>query len=316
MKEMREAANAEQLKDKQERLILSIALPGGPFHGDYFLVPKLAPHVNWFNIMAYNLHGQWESMVFCAAPLNDPAKNTEYYGYSLVDAVNSMAPKTVNPKKFNLGLSLSGVTFTLKDKKKTTPGSPAIGPGPEGCQERGAMSYFEAKKLANNLMISDAKDRAVDIFHREVTQAPRMDEISKCMYMVVDGNQWVGYDTPETFAYKVDYLRNYGFGGVSIWSMDSDTANHELTNSIHSSLTKGFIQDASKKDPSESPKSPVSNGANKAISSGAAATIPKGPVEQVEEDSAGKKASSARTNVVTNIVSAVALIILGAALAA
>jgi chitinase len=44
LKEMREAADAEVLENGQERLILSIALPGGPFHGDYFLIPKLAPY--------------------------------------------------------------------------------------------------------------------------------------------------------------------------------------------------------------------------------------------------------------------------------
>lgn len=44
LKEMREAANAEVLKNGQERLILSIALPGVPFHGDKFLIPKLAPY--------------------------------------------------------------------------------------------------------------------------------------------------------------------------------------------------------------------------------------------------------------------------------
>ncbi|KAG0202867.1 hypothetical protein BGX28_004743 [Mortierella sp. GBA30] len=242
LKEMREAANAEELKGDQERLILSIALPGGPYHGQHFTIPKLAEYVDWFNIMAYNLHGQWEDMVFCAAPLYDSASNTKYHGYSVDDAAKSMAPKNVNPRKFNMGLSLSGVTFTLKDKQMTSPGSPAKGPGKEGCQEKGAMSYFEVKKLANNLNIADAKGRAADVFNREVTQAPRMDSVGKCMYMVVDEDQWVGFDTPETFDLKVEYLKKAGFGGVSIWSMDSDSENHELTTSIHKSLTKDFIQ--------------------------------------------------------------------------
>lgn len=180
-------------------------------------------------------------MVFCAAPLFDTAKNTKYHGYSVDDAVQSMAPKSVSPKKFNLGLSLSGVTFTLKDPKKTSPGAPAIGPGKEGCQEKGAMAYFEAKKLSNNLQIADADSRQ-DHFNREITQEPVMDPIGKCMYMVVNNNQWVGFDTPETFALKIEYLKKLGFGGVSIWSMDSDSANHELTTSIHKSLTSNFVE--------------------------------------------------------------------------
>ncbi|KAG0222831.1 hypothetical protein BGX31_008828 [Mortierella sp. GBA43] len=239
MKEMRDAANSEELKGKQERLILSIALPGGPFHGQYFLIPKLATYVDWFNIMAYNLHGQWEDMVYCAAPLFDTAKDTKYHGYSVDDAAKSMAPKSVNPKKFNLGLSLSGVTFTLQDPKKALPGSPAIGPGKEGCQEKGAMAYFETKRLSNNLQIAEA---GPDHFNREITQEPAMDSVGKCMYMVVNNDQWVGFDTPETYALKIEYMKKLGFGGVSIWSMDSDTDNHELTKSIHKSLTSNFIE--------------------------------------------------------------------------
>ncbi|KAF9120622.1 hypothetical protein BG015_006033, partial [Linnemannia schmuckeri] len=235
LKEMREAADAEILENGHERLILSIALPGGPFHGDNFLIPKLAPHVDWFNIMAYNLHGQWESQVFCAAPLHDPASETEYNGYSLIQAVESMAPSTVSPQKFNLGLSLSGVTFTLKDTSLTSPGAPARGPGKSGCQEKGAMSYFEAVKLVDLFGEKTGEDN----FSRRVTQAPRLDERSQCIYMVVDKDQWVGFDTPETFAYKVDYFRKFGFGGVSIWSMDSDTADHRLTRSIAKAINGG-----------------------------------------------------------------------------
>ncbi|KAI7830413.1 glycoside hydrolase [Gamsiella multidivaricata] len=236
MKEMRDAADAEVLTEGRERLILSIALPGGPFHGQYFHIPQLAQYADWLNIMAYNLHGQWEDMAFCAAPLYDTAKSTKYFGYSVDDAVKSMAPKSVDPKKFNLGLSFSGVTFTLKDKAKTAPGSPAIGPGKQGCQEKGAMSYFEVMRLSSLAQVADTK-KPIDHFQRQVTQEPRRDEVGSCMYMVVNEDQWIGYDTPETFAAKIDYLKKAGFGGVSIWSMDSDMANHELTTSVYSSLT-------------------------------------------------------------------------------
>ncbi|KAF9368677.1 hypothetical protein CPB97_004346 [Podila verticillata] len=187
-------------------------------------------------------------MAFCAAPLNDVAFNTEYHGYSLVDAVKSMAPPTVDPKKFNLGLSMSGVTFTLKDKSKTQVGAPANGPGKGGCQEDGAMAYFEAQKLVHN-GVSDPKDRLPDKWNRSVTQAPQMDDVSKCMYMVVNHDQWVGYDTPETFAYKVKYLKDYGFGGVSVWSMDSDSANHDLAASIRRNLGEGYAQDTADTSP-------------------------------------------------------------------
>ncbi|KAF9371560.1 hypothetical protein BGX21_005082, partial [Mortierella sp. AD011] len=89
-----------------------------------------------------------------------------------------MAPKTVKPRRFNLSLSLSCVTFILEDPKRTVPRSPTIGPG---------------KKLAV---------RATDVFNRKVIQAPKTDGASKCMYMVVNNDQWTSYDNPENFSYK------------------------------------------------------------------------------------------------------------------
>ncbi|KAF9165599.1 hypothetical protein DFQ26_009731 [Actinomortierella ambigua] len=250
MREIREVSNKERAAQKKDPLILSIALPGGPYHGQHFLIPKLAQYVDWFNIMAYNLHGQWEDMVFCAAPLNDMAKDTKYNGYSLYDAAVSMAPKTVSPRKFNLGLSLSGVTFTLKDKTKTLPGSPANGPGKEACQEKGAIAYFETKKLVSKLtaaggvLTNQKNDASPNDVRKLITQEPRMDDTGKCMYMVVDQDQWIGFDTPETFKLKIDFLHSYGFGGVSLWSMDSDTSNHELMSAIHTNMVKGFVPGA------------------------------------------------------------------------
>lgn len=49
----------------------------------------------------------------CAAPLYDPANNTIYKNYSVNNAFLSMVPPTVNPNRFNLGISYSGDTFTL-----------------------------------------------------------------------------------------------------------------------------------------------------------------------------------------------------------
>lgn len=168
-----------------------------------------------------------------------------------------MAPKTVSPKKFNLGLSLSGVTFTLKDPSLTEPGAPAQGPGNKGCQENGAMSYFEATKLMD---LHAAKSGAADVYQRKITQASKLDEQSQCVYMVVNQDQWIGFDTPETFAYKVNYVRQFGFGGVSIWLMDSDTSDHRLTRSISETIRGQSL--------SPSPSSKITDGKSNNATSG------------------------------------------------
>lgn len=50
MKELRQAVQAETLANGTSRLTLSIALPGGPYYGQYFLLDQLAQYgeQRWF----------------------------------------------------------------------------------------------------------------------------------------------------------------------------------------------------------------------------------------------------------------------------
>lgn len=36
------------------------------------------------------------------------------------------------------------------------------------------------------------------------------------------GNQWVGYDNPESLTLKMKFARDMGLGGGMIWSIDTD----------------------------------------------------------------------------------------------
>ncbi|RUP50125.1 glycoside hydrolase [Jimgerdemannia flammicorona] len=222
MKELRAAVNAETLTNGTSRLTLSIALPGGPYHGQYFLNDQLAQYVDWFNLMAYNLHGSWESIAECAAPLYDPAVGTAFSGYSVNNAFTSMVPTSVDPAKFNLGISFSGDTFTL-NTSQTTPGSSASGPGTVGwcTKEAGTMAYFEIKTLLSGGNATAA-----------------VDTVGVCSYLTYTSNssQWVGYDDPSSFNSKVDFLKAKGMGGISVWAMDADTTDFELTTAVTTRL--------------------------------------------------------------------------------
>lgn len=49
------------------------------------------------------------------------------------------------------------------------------------------------------------------------------DETAAVNYMVWDYDQWVSFDTRETFQLKVDYANSVCLGGVMIWALDQDT---------------------------------------------------------------------------------------------
>ncbi|XP_058834506.1 probable endochitinase [Topomyia yanbarensis] len=60
------------------------------------------------------------------------------------------------------------------------------------------------------------------------------------------GNQWVGYENPETIALKMEYLLNLDLGGAMVWSLESDDflgvcndSNYVLMNTIYRSFHNG-----------------------------------------------------------------------------
>ncbi|WP_025274708.1 glycosyl hydrolase family 18 protein [Haloglycomyces albus] len=50
------------------------------------------------------------------------------------------------------------------------------------------------------------------------------------------GNEWWGYDTPETIADKMDYLHSESLAGAFFWELSGDTASGELITAIHDNL--------------------------------------------------------------------------------
>ncbi|OQR73392.1 endochitinase-like, partial [Tropilaelaps mercedesae] len=49
----------------------------------------------------------------------------------------------------------------------------------------------------------------------------KFDQIGKAPYAFKD-DQWVGYEDVESIGFKVDYLREQGFGGAMVWAVDMD----------------------------------------------------------------------------------------------
>jgi hypothetical protein len=70
-------------------------------------------------------------------------------------------------------------------------------------------------------------------------------------YAVFDTDQWVSYDTKQTFKTKVDYANEICLGGIMIWSVDQDTFDWEAMTAL---LDKDVSSDSllsSDSDPKE-----------------------------------------------------------------
>jgi len=87
--------------------------------------------------------------------------------------------------------------------------------------------------LKSEIQICEKYPNAVDIW----------DDEQRVPHLVI-GDQWIGYENPESIAIKVDYALEKGLGGFMVWSFDTDDfggycggGTYPLIKKIHSEMT-------------------------------------------------------------------------------
>lgn len=207
LKELREAFEAESQEIRQTRLLLTAAVPVGPdnVRGGYD-VPAVASYLDFINLMAYDFHGKWERETGHNAPLYSPSSDSEWRKQLSVDFAANLWVKMGAPKdKLIIGMPTYGRSFTLSNTERYKVNSPASGGGKAGeyTKESGFLAYYEICELLLN------------------GAAYVWDEEMKVPYMV-DGDQWVGFDDERSIRNKMVWIKNNGFGGAMVWTVDMD----------------------------------------------------------------------------------------------
>uniref|UniRef100_A0A0R3RP82 Glyco_18 domain-containing protein n=1 Tax=Elaeophora elaphi TaxID=1147741 RepID=A0A0R3RP82_9BILA len=156
--------------------------------------------------MSYDLHGSWDRNVDLHGKLH-PSKG-ETVGIDIFNtefAANYWASKGMPKEKIIIGIPTYSRGWTLSNPSQTAIGAAGSGPSsasitnPEG----GTAAYWEICKYL--------KEGGKETVDREAVGA----------YMV-KGNQWHGYDNEETIKIKMKWLKEKGYGGAFIWTLDFD----------------------------------------------------------------------------------------------
>jgi hypothetical protein len=114
----------------------------------------------------------------------------------------------VKPEQVVLGYGFYGRAFELADPSCTTPGCPFAGGAKKGpcSNEAGILMYYEIQAI-----LEEYPDLE-----------PIFDEEAAVKYVTWDDNQWISYDDADTFAVKLEWANEMGFGGSMIWAVDTD----------------------------------------------------------------------------------------------
>ncbi|XP_017755457.1 PREDICTED: probable chitinase 3 [Eufriesea mexicana] len=210
LKELREAFEAEAQEKKMPRLLLTAAVPVGPDNvKSGYDVPAVASYLDFINLMAYDFHGKWERETGHNAPLHASSLDSEWQKQLSVDNAASMWVRLGAPKeKLIIGMPTYGRSFTLSNAANFRVHAPASGGGKAGeyTKESGFLAYYEICEMLRN------------------GGAYVWDDEMKVPYMVYN-DQWVGFDDEKSIRLKMDWLKNKGYGGAMVWTVDMDDFN-------------------------------------------------------------------------------------------
>ncbi|KAF3391710.1 hypothetical protein F1880_007962 [Penicillium rolfsii] len=182
---------------------LSITLPASYWYLQHFDIVNLQEHVDFFNVMTYDMHGKWD----LGNKWVDPVLNSHTNLTEIANALDLLWRNDIKPEKVVIGLAFYGRVFAAADGKCIDPGCPFVSGG-----NLGKCSHEVGILLNSEIM---------DIMNEKSLQS-RLDEDVAVKILSFDDTQWLIYDNGDTFKLKVDFARSYCLGGVMVWAVSHD----------------------------------------------------------------------------------------------
>ncbi|KAM6980679.1 putative chitinase 10 [Aplochiton taeniatus] len=226
-KELVAAYEAEAKSTGNPQLMLTAAVSAGKGTIDAgYEIAKIAKHLDFINVMTYDFHGTWETVTGHNSPLfrGDQDKGDLIY-FNTDYAMRYWRDNGTPVEKLMMGFAAYGRTFRLTSTESGI-GAPASGPASAGAytREAGFWSYYEICGF-----MKDTKIQWIE--QQKVPYATK-------------GNEWVGFDTKESYKNKVSYMQENKFGGAFVWALDLDDfagqfcgeGNHPLMNHLRTLL--------------------------------------------------------------------------------
>ncbi|KAK6500777.1 hypothetical protein TWF506_003540 [Arthrobotrys conoides] len=194
---------------------VTVTLPTSFWYLQHFDVVNLEKHVDWFNIMSYDLAGTWDAQSIWRGPYVRAHTNLT----EIDQALKLLWRNNINPANIVLGLGFYGRSFTLADPSCKSTGCPFSQGGPPGeCTgESGTLSYSEILRRVQR------------------GARPILDPVAAVQTLVYDNSYWVSYDDATTFKMKYDYANSNCLGGMMVWAASLDTLDGQGASALRRS---------------------------------------------------------------------------------
>ena len=176
---------------------LSIAAAGNTTYLNKVEIKSIANLVDYIFLMAYDMHGPWDSYADFNAPLYVPDEPTPNYTGSVSDSVKNLLNRGVPSSKIVLGMPFYGYQYTVTSTNNN-----------------GLFSPFTASKSItfDKIRTSLLPNSAFKQYYHSSARVPYL----------FDGTTFVSYDDEDSIAEKTSLAVSYGLAGVGAWELSQD----------------------------------------------------------------------------------------------
>jgi len=197
-----------------QRVLLTIAAPCGPTNYSKLLIPQMDQYLDFWNLMAYDFAGSWDSIAGHQANLYRSQNNPASTPFNANDAISAYTAGGVQPSKIILGMPLYGRSFQATQG----PGTAFSGTG-GGSWENGVWDYKALPKPG----ASEHADSSI---------------VASWSYDA-GAREMITYDTPSVAQQKASYINSKGLGGGMWWELSGDQ-NIQSSRSLIKTTIDGF----------------------------------------------------------------------------
>ncbi|MGM7700476.1 glycoside hydrolase family 18 protein [Pseudalkalibacillus sp. Hm43] len=197
IKETRSQLDALEQKTG-EQYILTIAGTAGTSFLKNTEMDKLATHLDFVNLMTYDINGQWYQKTGHNAPLYTSSGNPPNK-WSADDTVKVYAEAGVPKDKLVLGVPFYGRKYDAITPLNKGLHQPFVVDG-------GSLTYDTLEKSYIN----------------QNGYKRHLDPETKVPYLWNGTSSFISYEDPESIGFKTDYIHDNGLAGAMIWELSHD----------------------------------------------------------------------------------------------
>jgi chitinase len=208
---------------------LTIAAPAGPSEYANLELGALASSLDWINLETYAFYTAASPITNFNAPLyassSDPTTNdTKRLDYNADAAVRAYLAAGVPADKIVLGVPFYGRGWKGVPNSNQGLYQPDTGPAtdtraPKGTWKDGAIDYGDIEKYYLG---------SYTRYWQEEAKEPWLYSSSSGIMIT--------YEDPQSLGLKADYARVQHLGGIMIWQLSADDAQHSLVNALYPHL--------------------------------------------------------------------------------